>query len=252
MSMSYDPNRTLNSATQPIAYNVLAAFSHKPSCTADEGNPETWMELVFRLPDEADPIVKYDMAPGWFAQGAPFARTIVSWALLGSADGTSWDLLHEKSNYTASASYIYWMSDLSLAAGTVSGMTPNVNPDGFAIPAFKEDAVVPTVRSASVAAGATLASDDLVLAVDKLNFTPAEGAGTLSGFTLAETGTLNLTAVPSNRDLAIPYVFADCAGVDNIAGWSVSVEGAVKPGWKIEKTPAGYRIVRPGLSMVFK
>lgn len=252
MSMSYDANRTLEKATQPIAYNVLASFSHKPSCTADEGNPDTWMELVFRLPDDADPIVKYDLAPGWFAGDAPFARTIVSWALLGSADGVNWDPLHSKSDYTASAGYIYWMSDLSLAAGTVSGMSPNVNPDGFAIAPFKEDAVIPTIRSVSVAAGATLASDDPILAVNRLNFIPSEGAGTLSGFTLAETGTLNLSEGFAGGELALPYTFTNCDGGDNLAGWALTVGGVAKPGWKLEKTETGYRIVKPGLSIVFE
>jgi len=248
-----ETDRPLTMITQPIVYNVNSRFGHYPRCTMVEADSTTWAELVFRLPDDADPIVKYDMAPGWWGSGAPFSATIISWAFYGSIDGANWDKLHEKSDYTANAGYIYWMSDLSKAASsTVGDPDINVNPDGFAVAAYKDGVVVPTIRSVSVASGATLASDDTILSVNKLNYNATEGAGTIQGFSLASSGVLNLASSFAGGELSIPYTFTDCTGTDNLAGWSVSVGEVARPGWKLEKTASGLKVSKPGLHILFK
>ena len=56
------------------------------------------------------------------------------------------------------------------------------------------------------------------------------GAGTIANMVLPANGTLNIVNMPSfSGNAEIPVVFENVEGLDNIAGWTLRVNGAVKP-----------------------
>ena len=80
------------------------------------------------------------------------------------------------------------------------------------------------VRSVSVNAGAILKADDAIT-VSSLKIY-SSGAGTMDGFTFAQTGTLDVVFegdIPSSA--TIPGTYVNCDGFANLVNWTLKVNG---------------------------
>ena len=108
------------------------------------------------------------------------------------------------------------------------------------------------VASVSVAAGATLAAGTTLVASATLPLTgltvDAAGAGTLQGFTFAANGTLDVRNLPAGS-MALPGTYLNCEGLDNLANWQVSRDGAVSSRLHAHVRNGVIYVTMPGLTL---
>ena len=69
------------------------------------------------------------------------------------------------------------------------------------------------------------------------------GSGTIANMVLPEKGTLDIVNMPSFLGKAeIPVTFENVEGLDNIAGWTLRVNGVVKPVSRMRANASADRI----------
>ena len=61
--------------------------------------------------------------------------------------------------------------------------------------------------------------------VSALSVDGSTGAGTVSGVAFAQSGTIDVTNVPSVQSVAVPLGFAGVEGVGNLNGWVFTIDG---------------------------
>ena len=202
-----------------------------------ESDPTTWVAAVWRLPESANPACGYDLAVRYSEYGNAEHTTKysdgngagqpTSWALAASVDGLTWDELSSVStNETAFATHNKWCFAWNK---TVAKPETAVHPTPCAV--SPRATVKPTVFAdgvkASVAAGATLEvygeGDDVT--ISGLTIRGDVGLGRVNGFCLAETGTIDFTDLPTDRQVSYPGALAGCKGLGNVASWSVTKGG---------------------------
>ena len=105
------------------------------------------------------------------------------------------------------------------------------------------------VRSVSVAAGATLKTYDGV-EIGKLKVDSAS-AGTIDGFTFTENGTIDVTNPPDSSSF-LPGTYVNCSGLENIAGWTLKVNGAPNAKCKVSVRNGKLFFWRPGFIITFR
>lgn len=192
-------------------------------------NTSSWLTVSMRLITDSPAITSYDVMCK-----AGTTRRIWGYAVRGSTDGVTWDLLDEKgTNDCKQVTGQVWYSD---GSSTVTGAR-----HGFAItsaPAYNANAAqLAHVSGVSVAAGATLKAKGTVT-LPALTLDGANGNGTLNGFAFADTGVVNLVNFTPNADVQnIPIRFANMAAVTlakvNSRNWTVSVDGVVAPSKRV-------------------
>ena len=177
--------------------------------------------IVLRLPEAAGNIVGYN-----FNNGYRNSR-LVTWKLYGSVDGSSWTLLGEHSCSD-------W-SDLELRQEAIDA-TPNVDGawynDGFPY-AFSSYAVaVGRVFGAnarvSVSEGARLDLSDGAMELSALAVDCAAGAGTITRFTPAESGSIDVRHADFAQlraGLILPLKIETVNLASRLRNWMVMVNG---------------------------
>ena len=230
----------------PAADKWLFGLSHKinkgdkTATTPSPDDPSSWVRFVMRLADGAKPVVGYDIR-SYNGQD----RELDSWMLEGSVDGVTWDVLDEQKNFTGTATTkSHWWYG---AGGTAIVQTKCFPVSGQGPGSAEHDFGAMPV---SVASGATLKASGAVtvgnLAVD------IRGAGTFNQISFAETGSLNLIGSFKGSSVEIPATFSDCPGLDNLKGWTVTMDGRPVR-MDIHVTESGLTVVRkPGLILLFK
>lgn len=184
---------------------------------------DTWISLVQRLKSEdVGKVTSLDICIPSTERWMPTAMEV-----LGSADGRHWDSLFATNNIEVSSSTRTWLS--GGAVGEQSLSTPeNVSHPKFTLPRTTQNSSYgsPSLRSVSVADGATLKYVGVTpLTVSNL-VVSASGAGTLDGaFEFAANGTLELPDLPDEPTVTLPGTYEGCTGFSNIGNWSLTSGG---------------------------
>ena len=184
--------------------------------------PDSWLPIVMRLPESADPVYCYDVVS---SVGSDHSWAPTCWSMEASADGVFWDKVHEVVDSTYEyPDAKYWYSDgtkFAKNAKRTTSFTFGLDNGKSLItgtPNQLSNAVV------SVASGAVLrAEGDVTICALEGG---AGGIGTIDGFSFAERGTFNLTGVERLTDaVSVPVDFVNATGAENISNWQVAVGG---------------------------
>ena len=216
--------------------------------TPRESDPSSWIPVIVRMPADAKPVVRFDL---YYAQvnttaNAPYYnRQAKAFALEGSVDGFTWDELFVTNgvDYAAKAS---WVSNAE-----TSFYSPRKD-KGFAVASAASGKAVNALGNAtsvSVKGGATLRVEGDSLPLTSLTVDCAAGVGTITGVTLAESGTLVLLNVP--REGFVPIDFTGIGNAANLKGWTVSTPGLTKRRL-VTVGDDGIRIASPGAVVVVR
>lgn len=225
---------------KPYERDYTARWS-RGNVAPDPNRPTTWPSLVIRLPENVTaPVVAYDMITGWY-DGAdkPFKWTPTDWTMEGSVDGVTWAPLplDEKAGWTrARNGDNYWLSDATVCTGVSSG---------FAIGTTTGSGIrTLAIGALAVAPGATLA---VAGAASVSEWDLASGAGTVTGVSFAETGTLKVAIPASARQLyAVPCALQDCTGLVNLKRWTLLVNGEPTTKWSFVRASGNEMIFSTG------
>ncbi|MBQ3341075.1 MAG: autotransporter-associated beta strand repeat-containing protein [Kiritimatiellae bacterium] len=213
-------------------------------------NESTWLPITMHLTNGTPEIVAYDMV-GYAS--SPGTNMITRWSFDGSVDGRTWETL---TNVDFTAEYMQvpstgWYSTKKTTA--IPGRSLAAG-EGFPLRGRGTPSAVSPLSNVSgvyVAPGATLKAYGTVV-LPAITLDPA-GMGTLDGFSFAESGMLNAVGVPDgSQPIELPFEFANATGVDNIANWSVRINGRSRRGWKIERRGDKFLLVPPGAVIIVK
>lgn len=208
------------------------------SISINSDDSSSWLPFVMRLTNGTPAIVSYDIES--FGNDTGTWPTVAS--MEASVDGIHWELveLNESGDIIETHEY-----DLSVPLGGESVKNSNrwysdgtkqTNWDpsngttarpgaGFPMRSRADmPAPLANVRSVSVNAGAILKADDAIT-VSSLKIY-SSGAGTMDGFTFAQTGTLDVVFegdIPSSA--TIPGTYVNCDGFANLVNWTLKVNG---------------------------
>lgn len=231
---------------QPHRYHLK--FTTAPHMS----EPGTWITLVMRLPNGVPPITHFDLQTMGNVDSRNNWPKYAVWE--GSTDGIHWNPIYdnrETGGFDFDYSYTngkgqasgfvkapagesaygwywcnLWLSDAMPFTNNATLKRPLSGRTGYAFSATGETATfssLANVRSVSVAAGATLATEDGLelpaLAID------ANGMGTIDGFTFAADGALEVLNASDAADIALPGNYVNCTGQDNLQDWSLTVNG---------------------------
>lgn len=224
-------------------------------------DPKTWGCIELRVPDNTPTICGYDLLQYRAPYRSPFlelsGRAPVSWEVHGSADGVTYEKLHEVNSFkfwggsdgnTAS----YWTYDQTNASWYAWSHVPDkfyhfahtaTSTSGATVNPLAQ------VASVSVLPGATLKVRGAPLALSKFKLDKA-GTGRLQNVAFASTGTLFVTVEKGEDDLFFPVDFEGTKDSGNIANWSVNVNGVTRRGWSATVVAGGIRCMRPGCVLI--
>ena len=247
----YDLDKLFDdSKTDPGWRGIMCAPNTNTRQLPVVDNPFSWIPIVMRLPTGADDIVSYDVV---FYHASAHTRSIASYFVDGSVDGVHWNRLSTVNQINVPTANTWQYSGAGFGSG---GQRNTAHSDGEAfsdpLPLSLFD-VLNNAKSVSVAAGATLAAEGNItlpgLAVDF-----SEGGGTISNFTFAASGEVYLSNVPDGNGPVLPgWTFVGCTDMENIASWTVCVNGAPRSRWRAKASPDGVvSILRPGMVVSFK
>ncbi len=233
--------------------NALAA-RFGCGCTANAINmndASSWVPIVFRLPESVTTrTVAMDVASGRNRTGIGSynGRNLKSFYFEGSTDGRHWDVLvDDQDDVPIRDSYPGWCSN----GGAVgSYVTRQGNGYDFTIDAEHQYAFT----AVGVANGGVLEVQGDALTVSGLVIDASLPAGTISNVVFAASGTVDVqnaeivTAVP----LALPGDYSQLAGVDNIARWSVTMDGEEYRSRKIAVKNGRLILMPKGIGLSFR
>ena len=176
--------------------------------------------VIFRLPATTPDVVGYRI------HNRSKIGRLVSWCLYGSADGTNWTVLddHICSNWDD--------MDARAAATALTPALDNAWYNGgapYSLAAYVTGGMV--FGSGAVVSVATDATLDLVSvdqALSRISVDCAAGAGTITRFTPAANGVLelvNIDAAQLKNAYALPLSVGELAQRANLKSWTVKVNG---------------------------
>ena len=227
------------------SYTGLAAFVYK---APTESIAYNWVPVTMRLKDDAKEIASFDLTRSGYAEG----RQVTSYFVEGSQDGLNWQLLSDMpyGSFSLPDSSNKWYSDgQAFVAGEVRKVSDG---KGYAIAGHPEVSSLPNVRSVRVDAGALLKTEYENVGEIRALKVAAIGGGTIDGFKFAEEGSVDLVDVPSKGAVEMPVNIVNDGGTKaNIAGWPITVNGAVEMRRSVEFTGTSFRIVPKGMYIMF-
>ena len=105
----------------------------------------------------------------------------------------------------------------------------------------------------SVAAGATLdvSGTEAATVIGDLSVNLA-GAGEIKGGKFAETGVLKVTGYEPGADVTLPLTFVGTVAPTSFAGWSIVVDGVVKPNWGVGFDGTKLSLIKPGIVILVR
>ena len=200
--------------------NPIQISAGKPMVKNDNSS---WVVIVMRLADGAHPIASYDMVAGY----APKSYSDAQWCLAptafelqGSFDGQNWVSLDVVDSMTPPDWYRNWYCRYNGSTAYTKGVNQEHKGYEAEIPTPKD--VFNNVQSVRVADGAALqTTDDITVNGLEIDF---DGAGTIDGFTFAETGVLNIVS-HSKGFYQLPGTYTNVKGFDNIPNWTLKING---------------------------
>ena len=218
-------------------FNNFARTSKPAPKYADDN---TWYAIVMRLPEGTAPVTSFDVLP-YDENKFGNRRFLTGYRLMGSLDGSKWDLLSDQKDRTP---------DNGNWASSNQPFEAGVAHTGFSVSAYTADydisEFLSDVKAISVASGARLETAS-PLVLDRLTLSSSNG--TYAGFTFAEEGVIEIdSSTPKNCVVN----FEGCDAVANLAKWQVKANGVLKKNWWVEVVPGGLRVCCKGLFLVVR
>lgn len=191
-------------------------------------NPDSWMKLVVRLPDDAPEAVRVDFASalGTNATMASYnGRIATAFRLDGSVDGANWDLgIAQDDALVAPAGSGKWHSDPNGSSG-VYGNRPG---KGFEITKVTPDASYShSFTCVGASNGGVVDIVGSPYTVSGLVVDASMSAGAISNVVFAAEGTVYIENVADMDadSISLPGDYSHLDGVENLSKWELSVEG---------------------------
>ena len=213
-----------------------------------------WMVVDMRLPESANRICQYDVCGGQSATSKTGGRLPSACALYGSVDGVNWDLLGDEFDETVahSSNNYHWLkANYVFNAGKERNGTKHTGGWMLSKTAPTSKNPLANVGYVSVANGATLRYEGgTPPTLSKLRVDMSQ-TGAIDGFAFAANGTVDLVDDSSSSAFAAVR-FLNASGLDNVAAWSVSLNGVSKPAYRVQATEEGLRVVRPGCFIILR
>ena len=225
-------------------------------------DPSTWITYSLRLTNGAPEIVGYDIACLYNHNDGKNnyeGYNLRAWELDGSYDGYHWTKLHEvvdsldeNSEVKIPTNYRYWMKqnkttkweDVNTQFDLTKVVPITARRTGVPIP------ILDNVESVTVANGAVLEADgDITLSKFRV---AADGiAGTVRGFTLAPSCSVDVTGVPEHPEsFDLPIAFEGTSPSD--ASWSLKVDGSETTKYKVVAAGDKLRFIVKGLKVILR
>jgi autotransporter-associated beta strand protein len=182
-----------------------------------EGDKRTWTKVVMHLADNANEVTSFDVMPVWGT--GQKRKAVKSYILEGSVDGLHWEQIATEDDMpVGSASWTWAYANTTKYTDTHTG--GKTVDRGSSTRTWH---VLEGGNTVSVAPGAKIVADgDITLSSVRL---AATGGGTIDGFSFAlEGGTLEVTGW-SDSYAEIPLNLANATGLENVSGWSLSLNG---------------------------
>ena len=233
-------------------YQIAWMDPNGTALTPTPSDPKSWIPIVMHLAPGAKPVTHFDILALYYIYEGNTKQYLPSrMKLEGSTDGENWtevfnNIEGEAWNLTLTG-WNHWMSDNSTTSGHPAG-------SGFTLSKLVPDPVVYAQSLdgfVEVAAGATLESTQ-PFALGKLRV-DAEGAGTLSNFVFAATGSLDVVHPQKGGTFTLPGTYVSCSGIENVADWAVSIGGVAKPHYQLTVSPDGkISVVPPGTLLIVR
>ena len=225
--------------------------SDNSACNPTPSDSSTWIPIVMHL---VKPVAVHHFDIQLFSN-SNLNNAPVRFMLEGSTDGDNWHVLYNNATEGEAFStnptvYNSWLSDLVSATG-------DNRPEGKGIAISSsyqpEDEFVqfPNGLKAQVVSDGVLVAKGPVT-VNELTI-DAASAGTLDGVTFAQNGTLDVVfsgEQPSKAEL--PGTYVNCEGMENLAGWSVKVNGDKSHKYRVNVLNGKIIVVMRGLSVVIR
>ena len=230
-----------------------ASFLAGPGNGTNEYN---WINVAMRLSDDVPPITSFDVTST--SGGTSTPRRLASYSVSGSFDGLHWDeLSNQTTNETSRYSSGWYSNGKAFVAGEVRPLPEN----GIEIASQPDWAVgsvqLTNVADVVVAAGATLKSDGAVVLrrlgaeIDSAG-NVVKGGGTVDGFAVAPKGVFNLSRMPPEGGVVVPYAFSNMVDIANFRTWSVAVNGTAMSKYRIAVMTAGVCVYPVGTLVIMR
>ena len=239
-----DGNRLDYFTSDSLSTLPVASYYYR---APDENIQYLWVPVTMRLKDSAKEIASFDMCAATWQE----PRQPLSYFVEGSQDGLNWQMLSDKpsGSFTFQGVGKWYSNGDSFVSGEVRKVSDG---KGYAIAGHPEVSSLPNVRSVRVDAGALLKTEYENVGEIRGLKVAAVGGGTIDGFKFAEEGSVDLVDVPSRGAVEMPVNIVNDGGTKaNIAGWPITVNGAVETRRSVEFTGASFRIVPKGLYIMF-
>lgn len=212
--------------------------------TPDPDDSNTWVRVVARLPDQASPIVRYDIkAVNGGSKGLPYCRNARSWSLEASVDGREWTTVAEEDRTADNVTPMSNGQWYSTKTATSTGMVTSASCDANALKSVAPSAV-------GAANGGVLTFGEAVTASGLTLDANATAAGVVSNVAFAATGTIRVANAPSTA-FEIPFDFGNATGIENISSYSVFF-GDRPTRWTATVGDGVIKFLPPGLLLLLK
>lgn len=222
----------------------------------DPSDPESWINIMMRLPAGANPAVGYDYAAEGGTTSVNSIQTMPSnYVVQASLDGFSWDALET----VETATFRYSCAQFVYQGGYHDYDYTINHPNSKKFAASKPTAlpaVLENVSGYKLAGGKlTLEAGSAPIVIDSLTIDAVKG-GTLDGFSLAPTGTLVVENCDASGSFDIPGSLKGANGYKNLSDWDVTVKkssGTVRRGHTVTVDDNGQlKIVAPGVLLIVR
>ena len=221
-------------------------FPRLGSPVIDKTNPASYLGLEVRFRDTDGPISGYTFG---YARndGRP-----TDWTLEVSDDGKAWTTVDERSDVPSPSGDTGVFCD----GTTYATVEPNPPPaESFHIMGYLREGLTPSATALSVQvdgdAKLNLKAFTGGQSVGALTYDAALGAGEIENAVFAANGTLYYTSASGKpaRGTVLPYVLTNCSGLENLANWSVVINGKATA-WRVSIQNGLPTLIPPGLIIV--
>ena len=214
--------------------------------------PATWMPIVVRLPDDAPAAVRLDFQCGRNREGVGSynGRNMTAFRLDASADGVNWDEgIAQNDAVDVPETLGHWDSD-----GTTTSVSAVRKDKGMVLSGSETDrpkADCYAFAAIGAAGGGVVRVEGLPYEIAGLVVDASAPAGTVSNVVFAAVGTLDVRNAEAvmGVPLELPGDYSQLAGVENIAGWSLNLNGEPCRSRKIAVRDGRLRLNPKGLGI---
>ena len=218
--------------------------------------PSTWLPIVVRLPDDAPAAVRLDFQCGRNSSGVGSynGRNMTAFRLDASADGVNWDEGIAQ-NLAVEVPEIFpkWDSD-----GTSSVPANGIRKDkGMLLSRSETEAEKPdryAFTSVGAANGGVVKVVGTAYQISGLVVDASAAPGAISNVVLSASGTVDVLNVELTEEgpVDLPGDYSHLEGAENIARWSLTLNGEICPSRFVGVKDGKLCIFRRGLRVIFR